>query len=125
MNTATLRRLLNEATPRPWRHWSSDPPYGSRGSTFDAVEDMSSQPIINWSGFDASAFPPRQRRVNAAMIVELVNNADELLAENERLKSLLADWQEFATDVSAADCGGQDWLDGLRGRTKAALEQKP
>jgi hypothetical protein len=47
-----------------------------------------------------------------------------LLAENERLKSLLTDWQEFATDVSAADCGGQDWLDELRGRTKAALEQK-
>ena len=54
----------------------------------------------------------------------LQGERDNLLYENERLKSLLADWQEFATDVSAADCGGQDWLDELRGRTKAALEQK-
>ena len=41
-----------------------------------------------------------------------------------RLRALLRDWQEFGKDVSAADCGGQDWLDELRGRTKAALEQK-
>jgi hypothetical protein len=41
------------------------------------------------------------------------------------LRALLHDWQTFATDVSAADCGGQDWLDELRGRTKAALAQKP
>ena len=57
--------------------------------------------------------------------VQALKERAELLAENERLKSLLTDWQEFATDVSASDCGGQDWLDELRGRTKAALEQKP
>ena len=62
----------------------------------------------------------------ATVTREMIGAAhDVMLAENERLKSLLTDWREFATDVSAADCGGQDWLDELRGRTKAALEQKP
>ena len=56
--------------------------------------------------------------------VQVLKERAELLAENERLKSLLTGWQEFGKDVSAADCAGQDWLDGLRGRTKAALEQK-
>lgn len=48
-----------------------------------------------------------------------------LLAENERLQDLLTDWQEFGKGVITGDPAGQDWLDGLRGRTQAALEQKP
>ena len=54
----------------------------------------------------------------------LVVERDKLLAENKRLKSLLVDWQEFAKDVTAGDAAGQNRLDGLRGRTQAALEQK-
>ena len=96
MNTANLRRLLDEATPRPWK--DADIFYYVIAAT---------------------------ERKDAALIIELVNNADELLAENERLKSLLADWQEFGKDVITGDPAGQDWLDELRGRTKAALEQKP
>ncbi len=57
--------------------------------------------------------------------VQVLKERAELLAENKRLKSLLTDWKEFATDVGAGDPCGQDWLDGLRGRTKATLEQKP
>ena len=49
---------------------------------------------------------------------------EEFIEENGKLKSLLTDWQEFAKDVGAGDPCGQDWLDGLRGRTKRVLEQK-
>ena len=37
--------------------------------------------------------------------------------------ALLRDWQEFATDVSAADCAGQEWLDELTARTDEVLNQ--
>jgi hypothetical protein len=57
-------------------------------------------------------------------ISRLMERVTWLESRDVALRALLHDWQEFATDVSAADCGGQDWLDGLRGRTKAALEQK-
>ena len=50
---------------------------------------------------------------------------DELLAmtaEAERLRTLLIDWQEFATDVIASDCAGQEWLDMLKSRTEEVLK---
>jgi len=50
---------------------------------------------------------------------------DELLAmtaEAERLRTLLRDWHEFAKDVSAADCAGQEWLDELKARTGEVLK---
>lgn len=37
-------------------------------------------------------------------------------------QSLLRDWQEFAKDVTAADCGGHEWLDSLRARTEEVLK---
>jgi hypothetical protein len=57
--------------------------------------------------------------------VQVLKERAELLAENERLKSLLTDWQEFGHDIRTIDCAGQDALDGLNSRTQAALEQKP
>ena len=37
-------------------------------------------------------------------------------------QALLRDWQEFAKDVSAADCAGQEWLDMLMARTQEELK---
>lgn len=37
-------------------------------------------------------------------------------------QSTLRDWQDFATDVSAADCAGQEWLDELKARTEEGLK---
>ena len=59
---------------------------------------------------------------DAALIVALVNNAEALLDEVERLLSVLKDWQEFAADVRASDAAGQDWLDGLKARTARIVD---
>jgi len=72
MNTANLRKLLDEATPRPWVH--------EDGSYW--IRDPAQPEYIGLVECHDSA-------MNAALIVELVNNADELLAENERLRKAL------------------------------------
>ena len=36
--------------------------------------------------------------------------------------ALLRDWQEFAKDVTASDCAGQEWLNALRARTEEVLK---
>lgn len=58
MNTANLRRMLNEATPRPWK---------DAGIFYYVVSAT--------------------ERKDAALIVELVNSADELLAEIANLRA--------------------------------------
>lgn len=38
------------------------------------------------------------------------------------LSTLLHDWRQFAADVRAADCAGQEWLDELKARTEEGLK---
>lgn len=69
MNTANLRKRPDEATPRPW-----------------AIEESSEGLLLKRPGckqFTLQIEPPEDCR----LIVELVNNADELLAEVERLRA--------------------------------------
>ena len=72
MNTANLRRLLDEATPRPW----------------DGRHIFDGENVIQ-HGHDVFRchVAITQTEVDMDLIVELVNNADELLAESERLRA--------------------------------------
>lgn len=77
MNTANLRRLLDEATARPWKAGS----FLGGGGIVNHVA-----PNGDVLAHIANCYSIRATR-DAALIVELVNNADELLAENERLRA--------------------------------------
>ena len=101
MNTANLRRLLGEAPPRPWC-WAH---------IYDGENVIQGEPSEHVAIVETEA--------DTGLIVELVNNADELLAENERLKSLLAMCDELVreeADTRDCDC---DYCEAV-----AALEKK-
>ena len=100
MNTANLRKLLDEATPRPWVH--------EDGSYW--IRDPAQPEYIGLVECHDSA-------MNAALIVELVNNADELLEENERLRAGL---QRAARKIKKLGADEDDISDAYE-----ALEQKP
>ena len=97
MNTATLRRLLGETTPRPWG-WAH---------IYDGENIIQGEPSEHVAIVETAA--------DIALIVELVNNADELLAENERLRAFAA--SIFTTD----DWDYDDWCR----KARKALEQNP
>lgn len=128
MNTKELRELLGKATPRPWAIY----PGNNLGGDDSGGEY---QQLI------------RNNRIHCpsdtALIVALVNNAEALLDEIERLAAdrnlekkwrkdaqdrvtdlvdCLRDWQEFAADVRASDAAGQDWLDELKARTARIVD---
>ena len=118
MNTANLRRLLDEATPRPWVH--------EDGSYW--IRDPAQPEYIGLVECHDSA-------MNAALIVELVNSADELLAENELLRAVVRAAKKFVEHVDSGcgwqcascrnddedcDCGYIELVDAVE-----ALEQKP
>ena len=100
MNTIDLRELLSKATPRPWAIY----PGNNLGGDDSGGEY---QQLI------------RNNRIHCpsdtALIVALVNNAEALLDEIERLRGALI-------FIRASDAAGQDWLDGLKARTARIVE---
>jgi len=131
MNTANLRRLLDKATPRPWnmRHRHCSGP----GEPTPDVDEIAG---LGWDWDDESPYntPPEPMRgvlsrgADAALIVELVNNAEALLEENERLRAALRDaidcvddWGMYATEYFRE----KHDLEGELARLNAALEGKP
>ena len=116
MNTANLRRLLDEATPRPW----------------DGRHIFDGENVIQ-HGHDVFRchVAITQTEVDMDLIVELVNNADELLAESERLRAALIfirDKEQAALNEAERlrfnipeEAGCMEIFHAAR----AALEQKP
>ncbi len=93
MNTTNLRKLLDAATARPW----------VQGEPSEHVAIV-------------------EKEADAELIVELVNNADELLAENERLR---AERQELIDSVAAIRQQQKEKEWPVTGGLVTALEQKP
>ena len=46
---------------------------------------------------------------------------EEAQKELKEIKDVLADWLEFAKDVSPSDFAGEEWLENLRNRTQLIL----
>jgi len=102
MNTANLRRLLDKATPRPWnmRHRHCSGP----GEPTPDVDEIAG---LGWDWDDESPYntPPEPMRgvlsrgADAALIVELVNSADELLAEIANLRAANDMLAEYAKSI--------------------------
>lgn len=95
MNTTKLRELLSKATPRPW---SLAPGRILTGAEYER--------IVHRDHIHCDS--------DAALIVALVNNAEALLDEVERLRAFAA--SIFTTD----DWDYDDWCR----KARAALEQK-
>ena len=93
MNTTKLRDLLSKATPRPWAIY----PGNNLGGDDSAGEY---QQLIRNNKIHCPS--------DAALIVALVNNAEALLDEIERLRAALKKLQE-STDrdflSEALNCG--------------------
>jgi hypothetical protein len=69
-------------------------------------------------------------RADMDLIVAAVNALPALLdrleqaeARNARLERVAEDWLKFAIDVQTSDAAGMDWLDNLKARTSAALNE--
>ena len=65
---AQLRKLAEQATPGPWRHYN-----GKLRSRFPSVINEvkgppDTPPIVNWGGFDTCDTPRPQLKANAAYI---------------------------------------------------------
>jgi len=87
MNTTKLRDLLSKATPRPWAIY----PGNNLGGDDSAGEY---QQLIRNNKIHCPS--------DAALIVALVNNAEALLDEIERLRQELAKAQAWNKSLSTA-----------------------
>lgn len=102
MNTANLRELLSKATPRPW---SLAPGRILTGAEYER--------IIRREHIHCDS--------DAALIVALVNNAEALLDEVERLRS---ERQELIDSVAAIRQQQKEKEWPVTGGLVTALEQK-
>ncbi len=93
MNTTKLRDLLSKATPRPWAIY----PGNNLGGDDSAGEY---QQLIRNNKIHCPS--------DAALIVALVNNAEALLDEIERLRQELAMAQAWNKSLSTADGKGEE-----------------
>ncbi len=103
MNTTNLRKLLNKATPRPWG-WAH---------IYDGENVIQGEPSEHVAIVETAA--------DIALIVELVNNADELLTENERLRAAKCPtWSFIRTLLEQGAAIRQDYDAGKFGESYEA-----
>jgi len=69
----------NAHVPGPWKHFYSKAPRGHHAE-INGIDDDRGNCVVHWSGFDASAFTPPQRRANAQLIAAAPELLDALRA---------------------------------------------
>lgn len=107
-----LRRLLNEATPLPWRarKWPSP----TRMVEVIPVA-MPKLPIVPWTGFDDSSRIKAEHDANAALIAAAVNALPDLLA--------IVDAARYLIDVGCWGHAAHSDDICMAGKLRAALDK--
>lgn len=87
-----LKRLLDAATPGPWKAYHAKLRPQLSDTTVDEVQDAEGDAVVFWSGFDSArgqSETKKRRRTNARLIAltpTLARRVLELAAEVERLR---------------------------------------
>lgn len=90
-----LKRLLDAATPGPWKAYHAKLRPQLSDTTVDEVQDAEGDAVVFWSGFDSArgqSETKKRRRTNARLIAltpTLGRRVLELAAEVERLREAL------------------------------------
>ena len=88
LDLEAIEQRAQKATPPPWRRFAATRRAGFRwGENEIAADDVC---VVAWNGFDSADGTKAQKRANAQFIAHARKDVLALIAEVERLRSLVA-----------------------------------